>query len=247
MSKTEYIKAQIKISSLGLSKYESKAYLTLLLFNRLSAQELAELSQIPKTKIYQICEKLNEKGLVKIETELEKIYIAKNPNEAIKNLIKWKSLNQAKKLIKLKETIKKIKGIHPKDKLISTKNPLLTYYIGVEQVEKKLFSLEKEKQKITLFISQKTSPLVKIAHFKNITKIICCKSVANSLKVEAKVDIVPSVPLDIALVGEILYVPNFSDTSTILWEFFNPTILEFFNMGIKEMKRLSIKKEQNKN
>ena len=235
MSKTEYIKAQMKITALGLSPYEAKAYLTLLLFNRLSAPELAEISGIPKTKIYQICEKLNEKGIIKIETELEKIYVANTPDEAIKNFIKWKSLQKTKEFIELNKLIKGIKNTQAVGKEPRTKNPLLSYYVGIEQIERKFLSLRKEKKDIILFISQRTSPLIKLAHFKNTKKIVCSKSVAEKIKTREKIDIVDSVPLDIVSVEDILYVLSSSDTFIILWEFLNPVILEFFQMGIDEI------------
>ena len=48
----------------GLSKYEAKALLTLLSKGELTAKDIAELSGIPRTSVYDVMNLLESKGLV---------------------------------------------------------------------------------------------------------------------------------------------------------------------------------------
>jgi len=50
--------------SLGLTEYESKAVLALIKQGALEAPEISRKAEIPKTRVYDILEKLEEKGLV---------------------------------------------------------------------------------------------------------------------------------------------------------------------------------------
>jgi len=49
--------------TLGLTTYESKGYLAMLKKQSLTASELAKLSDIPRTRIYDVLEKLAQRGL----------------------------------------------------------------------------------------------------------------------------------------------------------------------------------------
>jgi sugar-specific transcriptional regulator TrmB len=61
MGKDEIIQA---IESLGLSKYEAKAYFALLLESPLTGYKLSKNSGVPRSRIYETIEKLIAKGLV---------------------------------------------------------------------------------------------------------------------------------------------------------------------------------------
>lgn len=58
---------------LGLTKYEAKAYLTLLSEGKLIAMHLSQKSGIPNGRMYDTLNKLIEKGLIKKTTNIKKI------------------------------------------------------------------------------------------------------------------------------------------------------------------------------
>ena len=72
-----------KLSEIGLSEYEAKAYLALLHSNPSTAYEIAKESGIPTSKIYQVIHKLVEKGicLLSEETGKTKRYSPIQPDE----------------------------------------------------------------------------------------------------------------------------------------------------------------------
>lgn len=64
---------------LGLTDYEEKAYLTLARLGVCRASELAKESQIPRQKIYEILENLNNKGFVNTVQDKVTLYSPINP------------------------------------------------------------------------------------------------------------------------------------------------------------------------
>ncbi len=72
-----------KLSGIGLSEYEAKAYLALLRSNPSTAYEIAKESGIPTSKIYQVIHKLTEKGicLLSEENNRTKRYVPIQPDE----------------------------------------------------------------------------------------------------------------------------------------------------------------------
>ncbi|MEM2488041.1 MAG: helix-turn-helix domain-containing protein [Thermoproteota archaeon] len=55
------------LKELGLSLYEGKAYFSCLVLGKAKAWELARYSAVPQSRVYYVLERLEEKGLVKIE------------------------------------------------------------------------------------------------------------------------------------------------------------------------------------
>ena len=53
-----------KLADMGLSKYEAKAYITLLQKSNISAYEVSKNSTVPQSKIYETVKKLVDKGLI---------------------------------------------------------------------------------------------------------------------------------------------------------------------------------------
>ncbi|MDQ6722643.1 MAG: hypothetical protein M3Z01_00025 [Thermoproteota archaeon] len=85
----------------GLSKYESSAYYNLLGKGMISATEIAYSSNLPRTKIYSILKKLENKKLVLINYQKPLMCRAVPPNEAFSEIInKYENkLNGLKKII----------------------------------------------------------------------------------------------------------------------------------------------------
>jgi sugar-specific transcriptional regulator TrmB len=65
-----------KIQEYGLTEYEARAYLALLDFEVATASKVARLARVPRTKIYQALEDLEEKQLVQVIPERPKRFVA---------------------------------------------------------------------------------------------------------------------------------------------------------------------------
>ena len=73
-----------RLAHIGFSKYEAKAYVSLLSKNPVSAYELAKASGIPTSKIYEVLSRLSEKRAVStLGDEGTKKYIPVEPDEFI--------------------------------------------------------------------------------------------------------------------------------------------------------------------
>jgi sugar-specific transcriptional regulator TrmB len=77
-----------QLQRIGLSKYESMAYTTLLKFHLNSATMLAEKSGVPRTKIYQVLESLQDKGWIKVFSGAPLLFKATQPEEIIDKIRK---------------------------------------------------------------------------------------------------------------------------------------------------------------
>ena len=76
--------AIVKLTQLGFSEYEAKAYITLLKEHPLTAYEIAKNSGIPTSKIYEVIRKLeNRRTIQSIHGERSKMYIPLSPDEFI--------------------------------------------------------------------------------------------------------------------------------------------------------------------
>ena len=71
------------LKGLGLTMYEAQAYLTLTSLISSTASEVAEKSGIPRSKIYDVLKKLNEKDFIEVEDGRPLTYIAKSPVEVL--------------------------------------------------------------------------------------------------------------------------------------------------------------------
>ena len=75
-----------KLTQLGLSEYEAKAYVALLAENPLTAYEIAKNSGIPTSKIYEVIRKLeNRRTIHAIHSERSKVFVPLSPDEFIHN------------------------------------------------------------------------------------------------------------------------------------------------------------------
>jgi sugar-specific transcriptional regulator TrmB len=92
------------LEKVGLSKYEARAYTTLLFLGPSKAIQISKESQIPQSKIYQILEQLSLKQLVESLEGRPKEFKAVSPEIALLRLIE----EREKEIIKLKEDVKEI-------------------------------------------------------------------------------------------------------------------------------------------
>jgi sugar-specific transcriptional regulator TrmB len=73
-----------KLSELGLSNYEARAYVALIQKNPSTAYEIGKASGVPSSKIYEVLNRLREKGILLVVEDDEKgtrRYIPQNPEE----------------------------------------------------------------------------------------------------------------------------------------------------------------------
>ena len=71
------------LKGIGLTMYEAQAYVTLTSLIQATAVEVSEKSKIPRSKIYDVLKKLNEKDFIEIEDGRPLTYIVKSPVEVI--------------------------------------------------------------------------------------------------------------------------------------------------------------------
>lgn len=72
------------LKKLGLSTYESLAYISLNSMISGKAVEVSENSTVPRTKIYDVLNRLNQKGYVEIKKGRPNIYTVVSPHQIIK-------------------------------------------------------------------------------------------------------------------------------------------------------------------
>ncbi|MEW6600135.1 MAG: helix-turn-helix domain-containing protein [Nitrospirota bacterium] len=99
--------AILRLSKLGFSEYEAKAYITLLKENPLTAYEIAKYSGIPTSKIYEVIKKLENKHTIQsIHGERSKMYVPLSPEEFIQEFRSTIEDN----ILAVKEELKDIKA-----------------------------------------------------------------------------------------------------------------------------------------
>ncbi|MBU3897218.1 MAG: hypothetical protein KJ697_04825 [Nanoarchaeota archaeon] len=87
---------------LGMSPYETRAYVALVTEGRLKASEIGKVAKIPQSKIYSVLELLSMKELIETSPGFPKEYRAISPMNAAEKLIlaKEKKINELKKDVK---------------------------------------------------------------------------------------------------------------------------------------------------
>jgi len=93
------------LDEIGLSQYEKKTYLTLLRIGNSKSRKIAKESGVSYGRIYEILDKLEEKGLVTIIPTKPKTFDAIDPKIAFDLLLK----REEDKLYKLKKEIDSLK------------------------------------------------------------------------------------------------------------------------------------------
>ncbi|TGC08325.1 TrmB family transcriptional regulator [Methanolobus halotolerans] len=97
------------LRDLGLTKYESSAYATLIKEGVTGAQELSRISGIPVGKIYEVLSNLNNMGLVEFQRSRPRKYRAIKPDVALDNLYARKEENTKSELESFKLKISELR------------------------------------------------------------------------------------------------------------------------------------------
>jgi len=83
MGLEEFEKAVSELRRIGLSKYEARAYLALLITGELTPRDLSEITNIPYTKVYEVLKRLEDKGWVYKVSDKPLVFAARKPKEAL--------------------------------------------------------------------------------------------------------------------------------------------------------------------
>jgi sugar-specific transcriptional regulator TrmB len=114
-----------KLEDIGLNMYERKIYAALLGRGVSTAGELSEMTNVPRSRAYDVLESLAEKGFVVIKSSKPMEYVSIPPNEAIENIKKQHRQELEEKLDRL-ESFKDSEAVQELEEL---------YDQGVELVD----------------------------------------------------------------------------------------------------------------
>ncbi len=109
--------AKVK-ANFDLNEYESKVWISLLSKGISSVGEIAEISGVPRSRVYDVLESLEKRGFVIMKLGKPIKYIAVKPDEVIER-IKANLLNEAKERIKIFDKIKETEEYNELEKLFN--------------------------------------------------------------------------------------------------------------------------------
>ena len=90
-----------KLEDIGLNMYERKIYSALLGRGISTAGELSEMTNVPRSRAYDVLESLAEKGFVVIKSSQPMEYVSIPPQQAIENMKAQHEEDLEEKLSKL--------------------------------------------------------------------------------------------------------------------------------------------------
>ena len=113
------LKIEKQLRNLGLNSYEAKIWTALLSRGTSTTTELSDMSNVPRSRSYDVLESLEKKGFVVVKIGKPIKYIAVPPKEALENTKKHtqeRAEEEAKKLSDFKNTkvIDKLTTLHAK-------------------------------------------------------------------------------------------------------------------------------------
>ncbi|MEM3064337.1 MAG: helix-turn-helix domain-containing protein [Candidatus Nitrosotenuis sp.] len=110
----------VSLEEFGLSKYEARAYVTLITHGTISASEVAYYAELPRTKVYAVLLKLQQKRLAILSKSKPVMCTAIAPEDAFDEIVheqinKVEAMNTlVSKLKKISEESKKARGAEEK-------------------------------------------------------------------------------------------------------------------------------------
>src|SRR3989344_4521245 len=99
-----------KLKLFGLNSYQAKLWTALLSRGVATAGELSDISNVPRSRAYDVLESLEKKGIIVMKIGKPIKYIAVPPNEVVKRVqskLKVEADNQSKPLEEKKTSHKK--------------------------------------------------------------------------------------------------------------------------------------------
>lgn len=130
-----------KLKSLGLNKYETNAYIGLLRMGITTAYKLSENSDVPFGRVYEILDKLENKGLVTLESTDPKKYEAVDPEIGLRALLNEKDKEWQEKKEEIEELIN---SLEYKDKELEEVKFVKSKEVYYKKLEQLMDEAEKE-------------------------------------------------------------------------------------------------------
>ena len=147
------------LKELGLSNYETEAYLKIVELGIAEASVICKETKIPFGRVYQELNSLANKGLIEVQNTRPKRYTAKKPRLAFKTLVLQKRENMEEQLQKTIETASQIEEIISKKIPTAPKERTFwTTAVGVEEAVEMLRSNFEEAEKEICIILQHAYP-----------------------------------------------------------------------------------------
>ncbi|MDD3177994.1 MAG: helix-turn-helix domain-containing protein [Candidatus ainarchaeum sp.] len=167
------------LRDLNLTEYEAKALTTLFKFSESDAPTISRNSQIPKTRIYDVLDKLKAKGLVLEVYKSPKTFKVINPNEIFSQLIDSKkkefdllskkvddvvaNKNWDVELSSNKEKILQVNNLNDYNKYLSQElNSAEKEVLGFTHIDQRIDSLKSLIPRDNLGIKILTNPMTKV-------------------------------------------------------------------------------------
>lgn len=100
-----------KLRQLGLTEYESQAYLVLIQGTKMNAEEVANKANIPIPRVYGVLESLRDLGLIVILEGRPKKFEIISPDEGLQNLIKLRKRAAEESVRQLEKTSQEVKAV----------------------------------------------------------------------------------------------------------------------------------------
>jgi len=117
------------LEEVGLTGYERKALITLMVHGVADAETLCRKGEVPSSKIYQAMEKLGQLGLVEIQPTRPKLYSALPADEVVNRLVEI-SRHQAERFAEQAEKLKTTMATLPEE--VRGRKAFVDLALGVE-------------------------------------------------------------------------------------------------------------------
>ena len=165
------------LKSIGMNKYERNLWVSLLYKGTATAGELADMSQVPRSRCYDVLETLSTKGFIVVQHEKPLKYRAIDPEEAV-NRVEKKIQDDTQIALKRLESIKRTESIRELEKLYkeSAKNINPAEIIGTlkgrNSHSRHAESLyKKAKKEIKIVVTEKSLDSLVDRHHNHLKKI----------------------------------------------------------------------------
>jgi HTH-type transcriptional regulator, sugar sensing transcriptional regulator len=149
-----------KLKDFGLNSYESKLWVALLSRGVSTAGELSDISNVPRSRAYDVLESLEKKGFVVVKVGKPIKYLAVSPGEVVER-VKKRVLEEAEQrnrvLTNLKESdvLGELNTLHTEGIKLVDPTDRSGAFRGRDKVHEHLLSMAKNaKKSITLMVSK---------------------------------------------------------------------------------------------
>jgi sugar-specific transcriptional regulator TrmB len=223
------------LEELGLSEWEAKCYWTLIRYGPKSALELSKLSEIARSKVYEVATRLRRKG-----------FVMKIPPIPLKGMTqKFAAIEPEKvfstKIDELKELSKELESIYINP--TEPRFPKINFYNSKKSTKELLLNLLNKQESIIFFIGQKglfeslgqylAAPLIKDK--KNLKFLISDKLIKdeNFIKIKNKAILRDFEGSNLIVLRDRVIIDLWKEQFMVL-EIISPSLAKSFNYLLKK-------------